>query len=69
MIIISEITQFALNFVLGKLDPTNNTVTGYHIAYIYPDKETAFLGRFENKFMRKAQESSVQVKFDLKMSP
>ena len=50
----------------GKLDPTNHTVSGDSIAYIYPDRETSFLGKFENKFMRSAQEASVQVNVFLK---
>ena len=29
-------------------------LTGDDIAYIYPDGETAFKGRFENKIMKKA---------------
>ena len=49
-------------FPPGKLDPTNHTVTGDSIAYIYPDMETSFLGKFENKLMRRAQEASVQVR-------
>jgi hypothetical protein len=34
--------------------------TGDKIAYIYPDGETAFLGKFENKFMRKAYNVDVK---------
>jgi len=29
----------------------NSSVTGNEIAYIYTDRETAFLGRFENKWV------------------
>jgi hypothetical protein len=29
-------------------------ISGDNIAYIYPDGETAFLGQFKNKFMKKA---------------
>ena len=45
----------------GKVDRENGTITGDKIAYIYCDKETAFLGRFENKLMRAARESEVKV--------
>lgn len=37
----------------GKAD-VNGLITGNDIAYIYPDGETSFRGRFEDKFMRKA---------------
>ena len=53
---------FLVCLISGLLDPTNHTVTGDNIAYIYPDQETVFLGKFENKIMRKAKESSVLVK-------
>jgi hypothetical protein len=48
-------------FLLGKLDPTNHTITGNSVAYIYPDMETALLGTFENRIMKAGRESSVQV--------
>ena len=40
-------------FLHGKADE-KGLLTGNDIAYIYPDGETAFLGRFENKFMKGA---------------
>ena len=40
-------------YLHGELDD-NSTVTGDNISFIYPDGETAFLGRFENKYMKKA---------------
>ena len=50
-------------FCSGKVHPDNGTLTGDAIAYIYPDMETAFIGRFENKFMRAARETEVKVLF------
>jgi hypothetical protein len=38
-------------YLHGKADE-NGFLTGDRIAYIYPDGETAFFGRFENKFMK-----------------
>ena len=40
-------------YLHGEFDD-NGTVTGDNISFIYPDGETAFLGRFENKYMKKA---------------
>jgi len=40
-------------YLHGKADE-NGFLTGDRIAYIYPDGETAFFGRFENKFMKGA---------------
>ena len=37
----------------------DGTVTGDEIAFIYPDMETAFLGKFENFVMKSAQEVEV----------
>jgi len=45
----------------GKVHPDNGTLTGDSIAYIYPDMDTAFIGIFENKFMRAARETEVKV--------
>ena len=38
-------------YLHGKADE-NGFLTGDRIAYIYPDGETAYFGRFENKFMK-----------------
>jgi len=46
----------------GKVDPLNGSITGDHIAYIYPDMETAYIGTFNNKFMRAARETEVKVR-------
>ena len=43
----------------GTIDVDDGTITGDNISYIYPDMETALLGRFENAVMIKAQESTV----------
>ena len=40
-------------YLHGQTDK-NELITGDKIAYIYPDGETAFFGRFENKFMKGA---------------
>ncbi len=40
-------------YLHGEVDDKGH-VTGDKIAYIYPDGETTFLGRFENRFMKKA---------------
>ena len=43
----------------GIANPLNGTITGSNISYIYPDMETALLGKFHNRMMRDAQESTV----------
>ena len=43
----------------GKVDE-NGQITGDEIAYIYPDGETAFKGRFENRIMKKAYNVDVK---------
>lgn len=40
-------------FLHGEVD-SNGLITGDDIAFIYMDGETAFKGRFEDKYMRKA---------------
>ena len=40
-------------FLHGEADE-NGSITGKDIAYIYPDGETAFRGRFEDRIMKKA---------------
>ena len=46
-------------YLHGKASPVDGSITGDSIAYIYPDMETALIGRFENKFMRAARETKV----------
>ena len=46
----------------GITDPTDGSITGNNISYIYPDMETALLGRFKDGKMQDTQESIV---FDL----
>ena len=41
----------------GSIDPTDGSITGNNISYIYPDMETALLGRFKYGKMQDAQES------------
>ena len=43
----------------GNIDATDGTITGNNISYIYPDMETALLGRFKYGAMQDAQESIV----------
>ena len=43
----------------GTVSPGNGTITGSDIMYIYPDMETALLGKFEDSKMKDAQESRV----------
>ena len=43
----------------GRLNLTNGAVTGDSISYIYPDMETVLLGRFEDRIMKDAQETTV----------
>ena len=40
-------------FLQGKVDKSG-MISGDDISYIYPDGETALLGRFEDRFMKKA---------------
>ena len=46
-------------FLHGKINEKNGMITGNDIAYIYPDMETVYLGKFENSKMIDAQESSI----------
>ena len=43
----------------GTIRQTDATISGNNISYIYPDMETAFLGKFEDLIMKDAQESAV----------
>ena len=45
-------------FLHGTMD-TNGKMTGNNISYIYPDMETVYLGKFENRKMMDAQESKI----------
>ena len=44
----------------GLINEKDGSITGDSISYIYPDMETALLGRFEEKLMKDAQESEVK---------
>ena len=46
-------------YLHGVVD-SDGHASGNRIAYIYPDGETAFFGRFENGFMRKAKAVDVK---------
>ena len=41
----------------GTIDTADGTITGNNISYIYPDMETALLGKFTNGKMQDTQES------------
>ena len=41
----------------GVTDPTDGSITGNNISYIYPDMETALLGKFKDRKMQDTQES------------
>ena len=43
----------------GVTDPTDGSITGNNISYIYPDMETALLGKFKDRKMQNTQESKV----------
>ena len=43
----------------GLVDPTDGSITGNNISYIYPDMETALLGKFNDGKMQDAQESTI----------
>jgi hypothetical protein len=43
----------------GALDTSNGTITGDNISYIYPDMETVLFGKYEDRIMKDAQESTV----------
>ena len=46
-------------YLHGMLNPKDATITGTNISYIYPDMETCLFGRFVDRKMQNAQESSV----------
>ena len=48
-------------YLHGVLSPIDGTISGDRISYVYPDMETALLGRFEDRIMKDAQESSIEV--------
>ena len=39
----------------GIINSLDGSISGNNISYIYPDMETAFVGRFENRVMKKAK--------------
>ena len=43
----------------GRLNLSNGTITGDNISYIYPDMETVLLGKFKDRIMKDAQETTV----------
>ena len=43
----------------GVVDPADGSLTGNNISYIYPDMETALLGKFKDRKMQNAKESVV----------
>ena len=43
----------------GSNDPTDGSITGNNISYVYPDMETALLGKFNLGKMQDAQESTI----------
>ena len=49
----------------GKISDTNGRITGDNIFYIYPDMETSFIGKFENRVMKRARYAKVsEIKCD-----
>ena len=49
----------------GSIHSLDGRISGSNISYIYPDMETAFVGRFENRTMKEAKYSKViEVKCD-----
>ena len=47
-------------YLHGTMSPTDGTISGDRISYVYPDMETALLGRFEDRIMRDAQETNIE---------
>ena len=47
-------------YLHGMISPTDGTISGDRISYVYPDMETALLGRFEDRIMRDAQETTIE---------
>ena len=47
-------------YLHGMISPTDGTISGDRISYVYPDMETALLGRFEDRIMRDAQETNIE---------
>ena len=43
----------------GIVRAADSTISGDSISYVYPDMETAFLGKFEDRVMKDAQEATV----------
>ena len=43
----------------GSISPTDGTITGSDIMYIYPDMETVLVGKFADRKMKDTQESRV----------
>ena len=54
----------------GSIFNSNGKITGNNISYIYPDMETSFVGRFENRVMKEAKYKKVsELKCDDKGIP
>ena len=47
-------------YLHGTMSPSDGTISGDRISYVYPDMETALLGRFEDRIMRDAQETNIE---------
>ena len=43
----------------GRISNSNGRITGNNISYIYPDMETSFVGRFEDRVMKEAKYKKV----------
>ena len=47
-------------YLHGIISPIDGTISGDKISYVYPDMETALLGRFEDRIMMDVQESNIE---------
>ena len=47
-------------YLHGMINPTDGTITGNNISYIYPDMKTCLFGRFEDRKMQDSQQSSIK---------
>ena len=47
-------------YLHGTISPTDGIISGDRISYVYPDMETALLGRFEDRIMKNAQETNIE---------
>ena len=54
----------------GMIQDSNGTISGNNISYIYPDMETAFVGKFEDRTLRHGKHLKVsEIKCDINGIP